>query len=403
MKDFCRSCHSRDVIETLALGPQPASNRFLVSPGELCDKHPLNFGYCQGCGLAQLLNPAPSASIRSPHIWLSYNEPESHLDHLVEILSTEFVSAHSAKIRGLTYKDDTTLERLKRLGFSNPERLDIVHDLCIRDPSAGLETIQSSLTSPTAQKIISEKGTADLLIVRHLLEHAHSPIELLRACQTLTAAGGVMVFEVPDARKMLTGGDHCFLWEEHIVYFTADTLRRFFEQAGLSDVEVRVYSYAMEDSLVAIVRNTTSETQEAHPAPEETSILLEFTDSFDARSRKVRNHLQALSAQGKSVAMFGAGHLSLKFINFYELAPYIQCVIDDNPHKQGLFMCGSGLPIVPSSCLETYQIDLCILGLNLESERKVCEAKADYIQRGGKFLSAFSASSKSIDSELSNA
>jgi hypothetical protein len=240
-------------------------------------------------------------------------------------------------------------------------------------------------------------------MVRHLLEHAHAPRRFLEACRALTAPDGIMIFEVPDARKMFKGGDHCFLWEEHIVYFTPHTLRAFFEQAGLTDVHVQIYEYAMEDSLVAIVKNTPHEPKIVSAELNETNMLRSFSEALNMRSAKIQGYLRSLQGWQKKIALFGAGHLSLKFINFYELAPYIDCVIDDNPHKQGLFMGGSGLPIVPSKVLESGQIDLCILGLNLESEQKVCAAKSDYLTRGGRFLSAFSSSTRSIDTELAHA
>jgi hypothetical protein len=403
MLDLCLSCNTGNVEVILALGPQPVSNRFLRVPTESLAKFPLEFGGCQQCGLAQLSKPVASSLIKPLHPWLAYNEPESHLDELVSSISHKFELATAARIRGVTYKDDTTLERLRHLGFSDIGRLNPRLDLWIQDPLAGLETIQGALTPPLAEHISATKGRSDLLIVRHLLEHAHAPRMFLEACRVLTAPGGIMIFEVPDARKMLKGGDHCFLWEEHIVYFTPRTLRSFFEHAGLTDIDVHVYEYAMEDSLVAVVKNTSYEPKRASAEFHEIEMLKAFAKNLSIRSSSIRSYLKALNEQGKKIAVFGAGHLSLKFINFYELAPYLNCVIDDNPHKQSLFMSGSELPIVPSKVLESNQIDLCILGLNLESEQKVCAAKHDYLAHGGKFLSAFSSSARSIDIELSHA
>jgi len=110
--------------------------------------------------------------------------------------------------------------------------------------------------------------------------------------------------------------------------------------------------------------------------------------------------LQKLQHEGKRVALFGAGHLAAKFINFYDLAPYLCGVIDDNANKLGRFMPGSKLPIISSSCLESEKIDLCLLTLNPESEQKVLKAKSAYLAGGGRFRSIFSASSNSIDLDI---
>jgi hypothetical protein len=43
--------------------------------------------------------------------------------------------------------------------------------------------------------------------------------------------------------------------------------------------------------------------------------------------------------------MFGADHLACTFVNLLGLKDVVRFVADDNPHKLGLFMPGSRLPI----------------------------------------------------------
>jgi len=92
------------------------------------------------------------------------------------------------------------------------------------------------------------------------------------------------------------------------------------------------------------------------------------------------------------VVLFGAGHLAAKFLNLLETSNYVDCVIDDNPNKQALVMPGSRLPIRGSSLLEQERIDLCLLSLSPESEKKVLSAKKTYLERGGEFRSIFALS-----------
>ena len=98
--------------------------------------------------------------------------------------------------------------------------------------------------------------------------------------------------------------------------------------------------------------------------------------------------------------MFGAGHLAAKFINFYDIAGYISGVIDDNPDKQGLYMPGSGVPIIGSDVLDKGEVDVCLHTLSPESEKKVRAAKSEYLEQGGHFRSIFSASNSSIDQDI---
>lgn len=400
MNAICLGCGSHAVKTVVDLGPQPPSNRFLVGADEKCETHPLQFGYCPDCGLAQLLNPMATDVVRSRHAWITYNEPEGHLDNLVGCLREMAGVTEHARIVGVTYKDDSTLARFGKLGVTHTYRLDQAADLDIAESLASLETIQAALTPARARNIASRIGQADIVLVRHILEHAHKPAELLEACQHLAKPGGLMVFEMPDCRKVLDGQDHCFLWEEHITYFTPETLKSFLECAGFPDTEIKVYPYPMEDSLVAIVRNQRATPKKPRALTGEMQRLERFGSSLAERGGRMRSHLQSLQAQGIQVALFGAGHLAAKFINFYGLASFLCGVIDDNPNKQKLFMPGSGLPIIDSRCLDEGKIGLCLLTLNPESEQKVLKAKASYLDHGGKFRSIFSASANSINLDL---
>jgi SAM-dependent methyltransferase len=401
MTDKCIGCGADTLNKIIKLAPQPPSNRYLESVEENCDTHPLEFGYCTSCGLAQLIDAMPPETVRAHFGWITYNEPEGHLDDLVTTLGEMTGASPFERIVGLTYKDDSTLSRFNRKGINSTYRLKQMEDLGIDDPLASLETIQGVLSKSIAQKIVERIDQADIVLVRHILEHAHQPRRLLDVCGNMAKPGGLLVFEVPDCRKILNGHDHCFLWEEHISYFTPQTLQAFFERSGFREMEIKIYPYPMEDSLIAIVRNIRFEPRKASlNVVDEISRLKDFAGTFFSRGFKIKSHLQTLQAQGKSIAVFGAGHLAAKFINFYNLASCLIGVIDDNPNKLGHFMPGSNLEIIGSSCLDSGNIDLCLLTLNPESEQKVLKAKEAYLSKGGKFRSIFSASDNSIDQDI---
>lgn len=397
----CIGCGADKVTEVLELDPQPPSNRYLSDRDEACETHRIALGVCTCCGLGQLIDPMPPDVVRSHFDWITYNEPEGHLDDLVQVLAGKVGLSGETRIVGVTYKDDSTLARFNRMGVGDTYRLKQSEDLAISNPLASLETIQDALSPDVAAKLSSRIGQADVLLVRHILEHAHDPRRLLEACRVLCRPGGVMVFEVPDCRKVLEGNDHCFLWEEHISYFTPATLRGFLESNGFADIDVRIYPYPMEDSLIAIVGNVRSgrRVSDTHVAGE-IARLKNFAGTFSSRGSRIRQYLQSLRKEGKRVALFGAGHLAAKFANFYDLSDSLVGIIDDNANKLGRYLPGSKLPIIGSDCLDKGEIDLCLLTLNPESEQKVRKARAGYLAKGGQFRSIFSASQNSIDQDI---
>jgi hypothetical protein len=356
-------------------------------------------GQCEQCGLLQLIEPMPPATAKSRLEWVTYNEPEGHLDELVERLRHLPGIGGQSRIVGLTYKDDSTLARFNRLGYGNTYRFQATADLALQDPCAGLESIQSALDLTTASRLADRHGMADLLLVRHVLEHAHAPAAFLDAVRALVKPGGYLLFEMPDCTKFFKACDYSFLWEEHITYFCKETLESFLGKAGREMQEVVVYPYPLEDSLIGIVKNNTPTGRE-QPAQGAPAALIEDGKVFSRRYSEIQARLQTLMdawrQAGKRIAIFGAGHLAAKFVNLYALGSMIDCVIDDNPHKQKLLMPGSRLPIHGSAALESRGIDICLLSLNPESEQKVLAKHQPFLERGGRFFSLFAMSPNAV-------
>src|SRR3990167_1661012 len=80
----CCVCCAESVKMVLNFGEQPISHRFLfdTSTDEL--SCPFKIGFCELCGLVQMIHPPTSDALKPSYHWIQYNEPEGHLDDLVE-------------------------------------------------------------------------------------------------------------------------------------------------------------------------------------------------------------------------------------------------------------------------------------------------------------------------------
>ena len=401
----CCICQSNKVKTLLDLGKQPVSNRFLKSIKTNEFKHQLTVGFCNSCGIIQLINPFPADELRPPYDWITYNEPEAHLDELSGILSKLPNLSKESKICGISFKDDTLLERMKKHGFSNVIRLDPKKDLDIEDGWTGVETVQNQLNIQRAKKFVEKNGKHDLIIVRHILEHTYNPIEFMKSISHMLKPDGYVMFEVPDCTKSLENYDYSSLWEEHTLYFTPETFKNCFSLNNFTVEKFRLFPYILENCLVAILK---SDKTVKNVIPDE-KILKKENDraiSFSEEFSKIKVQLQSFFSsyknEGKEIALFGAGHCANVFINIHEISDSIKCVIDDNIHKQGMFMPGSQLPIISSSALLEEDLKLSVLSLNPEIEKKVVEKNRTFIERGGDFLSIIPTSERSVYSKLSN-
>ena len=384
----CLGCAHDTVELVIDLGAQPPSNRFLRAIEEPVERHSLRVGQCRDCALLQLIVPMPVKLTRPRVGWLSYSEPEAHLDSVCERLWALPGMPRQPHVLGLSYKDDSTLARLARAG-AQTYRFDLAADWNVCEPHAQLETLQQAATPERAALLARQYGPADVLIARHILEHAHRPRAFVEAVLPLVKPGGYLVFEVPAGEKMIAAADHAMLWEEHVVYFTKATLERFFHAASLP-AELWQYAYVLEDSLLAIVRNVpASPSLDPTRADAELEAGKALEAQFGASRTAYHAQLGVWRAHGKRVALFGAGHLALKFVNFYGLSDLIDCVIDDNPNKQGTYLPGSCLPVVGSSILRDRAVDFCLMALNPDREAAIIAAHSPFTASGGTFYSIF--------------
>jgi hypothetical protein len=395
----CTICQSAMNLPWLDLGPQTLTNRFLTEPTSQEYTHPCALSICPACSTVQLASAVPLDEMRPRFDWISYNEPEQHLDDVVDVITRLPGVSTQSTIAGITYKDDSTLERLNRKGFANTWRADMNADLGLDSPRAGIESIQAALNPRTAERILARHGHADVVLLRHVLEHSERITDLLAAARALVRPGGYLMLEMPDARRALERLDYTTIWEEHLYYFTPTTLRRVLGHFAFDVCFLESYDFSLENSLVAIARPSS----QAYPmsvseqaSREECHRATRFIAEFPAARAALHKKLRQLRGERGTLALLGAGHLSAAYVNFYDLREVISFVVDDNPHKQGLLMPGSQLPILPASELLARNARVCLMSVRPEVEDAVIAKNSAFIKSGGILASVFPESRYSL-------
>lgn len=390
---FCRVCDSDNIKQILDVGLQPIGNRFVRFRGEKETLFPLRFNLCHDCGMIQLAELVPVEELKPRFDWITYNEPEDHLDTMVEMLiGLPGINADS-RFLGISFKDDTTLRRFEKKGFTRTNRVDPEADLGILDKGTGIETLQCRITPEWMRKVAISRGRADMVIGRHVLEHAYNLKVFLGGLKELVVPGGYVVIEVPDCSRAIEQCDYTTLWEEHVVYFSPSTFRRCLEEAGFLITKFVSYPYAFEDSLVCVAQmNEGAALSQKEDVSKDLADAQHFAKMFKGHGSKVRSYLENYRQNNGKVAMFGAGHLACVYINFFGLQKLVDFVVDDNSNKKGLFMPGSQLPIFNSQALLDEDIKLCLLTLNPMNEEKVVIRNNKFIEKGAEFASIFPAS-----------
>lgn len=397
---ICRLCGAPAVETLLDLGKQPVTSFYLRSRGEAFAEYPMALAYCHRCGLAQLREAFPYKELVPRYPWTGFREPERHLDAVVEKIAGLDGIGPDSIFAGISAKDDTTLVRLERRGFRRGWVLDPRDDLGADDRRSNVETIQALLVPEKAAQIVGKRGLADVVIARHILEHASDPRSFLDALPRLVREGGYIVIEVPDCARNFRLQDYTMLWEEHVLYFTARTLNHVMAVANCSSVDLEAYPYVFEDCLVQIGRKRGAgdggmATHAAAPTADEQEMVRRYARQFCSWTDATRSFLKERRDEG-GIALYGAGHLGAAFINFHGIGDLMDLVVDDQAEKQGLFMPKSGLPICGRAALEARRIPLCLFAFAPESEPAVATSNQWYLDDGGRFYSIFAASERSF-------
>lgn len=385
-------------------GLQPVSNRFLTSLSTIeAPSFPFQLNIKEDSGLVYMANPFPVQELKPRYNWLTCFEPEDHLDEMVQKIISLPGLNKDAVFGAYSFKDDTTLRRLEKLDYNKTWRLDPIIDLEITDPNAGVETYQIFLTVEKAREIAAQKGLADVLIVRHVVEHSHDLPEFIAAVRALTKPGGYIVWELPDCERAFRAGDCTTIWEEHTYYFTTYTFHNILMDAEFEVVHFESVPYPFENSIVAIVKAAQKKQEfntDEKAVSEQLALAENFAAAIEQRRIAIRLKLEHLKDKYGSIALFGAGHLSVAFLSLMKVVDLVDFVIDDNTNKKGMYMPIGNLAIKGSDSLYTENVKVCLLSLNPQNQPKVIANHKKFIDQGGIFASIFPGGDMDLNNEL---
>lgn len=214
----------------------------------------------------------------------------------------------------------------------------------------------------------SEVPRVDLVINRSVLESIADPVRFLKPIREAIgdASDTVVYFEVPNASWVFGQHKTWNVYYEHCSYFTVDLLPRLFAAAGFRTVACEP-CYDDDQHLRMEAKPSATPMESSASRTEE---LLDTMEAYrQSRERTIeewREHLEALRAQGKRVAIWGAGGRGITFLNTVcrnpsESREHIAFAVDINPARQGRFLPRTGQEIVAPSALRTHPVDVVII------------------------------------------
>jgi SAM-dependent methyltransferase len=396
----CRHCDFPLEHVFLDLGSAPATNAYLTE-SDLCKEEkifPLKLFVCAQCWLVQTEDFVRPEELFSSNYAYFSSTSQSWLDHAsyyVDQMCSRFKLDTRSHVIEIASNDGYLLKnfvalKIPCLGIEPTSKTaDAAENL-------GVPVLREFFDSKLATLLLNKNKQADLVLANNVYAHVPDINDFTIGLKKILKPNGVVTLEFPHLLRLLEENQFDTIYHEHFSYLSLHTVSLIFEKAGLKiwDVDkllthggsLRVYGcHSGDNKKISTLVNKVL-------ADEQKKGLMQIStyQGFQARTDQVKKdllrYLNELNFSGKRVAAYGAAAKGNTLLNYAgidsSLLPY---VCDAAPSKQGKYMPGSHIPILPPSKLREDKPDIIlILPWNLTAE--VISQNAYVHEWGGKFV-----------------
>jgi SAM-dependent methyltransferase len=397
----CRFCQA-PLQQTFAdLGMSPVSNAFLRTE-QLNRKeafYPLHAYVCGGCMLVQLEQfESPDAIFNDEYAYFS-SFSESWLKHArdyVDEMTRRFNFGSSSFVIEIASNDGYLLQYFFGKGIPV---LGVEPSANVADAARkkGVDTVVQFFGVDTAKDLAAQRGQADLLLGNNVLAHVPDLNDFVAGMKILLKPGGVITMEFPHLLRLIQENQFDTIYHEHFSYFSFLTAEKVFARHGLQifDVEslsthggsLRIFAKHSEHEGKAITNAVTALLKEERDRGLDQLVTYDkFAEKVKVTKRKFLQFLIRAKESGQSIVAYGAPAKGNTLLNYCGVGTdFIDYTVDRSPHKQGMFLPGTHIPILePGRIFETKPDYLLILPWNLKDE--IVEQMSGIRAWGGKFV-----------------
>ena len=398
----CRFCNQPLTTSLVNLGMSPLSNSYLKK--EFLNKaekfYPLHALVCGNCFLVQLeAFESPDAIFSDYAYFSSYSD--SWLKHAQEYATTMInrLSLNTTtSVIEIASNDGYLLQYFAQknipvLGIEPAANVAKVAE------AKGIPSLVKFFGIQTAKELVAQGKQADLLIGNNVLAHVPDINDFVQGLQILLKPNGIITMEFPHFLKLFENTLFDTIYHEHFSYLSLITVENIFAAHGLVIFDVdeipthggslRIYARQASNNNLKVSINVEKVRQLELNA--KLNIITSYKN-FESRVNKVKRDLLTFLINAKNdnkkVVAYGAPAKGNTLINFCGIrTDLIDYTVDRSPHKHGLYLPGSHIPICqPDQIRETKPDYVLILPWNIKDE--IVE-QMEYIRKwGAKFVVA---------------
>lgn len=398
-RNECKFCHSllKDIFADL--GKSPLANSYLKlddlqHPEPI---YPLRAFVCNYCFMVQSEEFKNPVTIFSDYAYFSsYSDTWlKHAQDYSNMIISRFSLDEHSQIIEIASNDGYLLQYFKQ---KNIPILGI-------EPAENIAKIAMEKKIPTiikffdvniANELAKEGKQADLLIGNNVLAHVSDINDFVEGLRILLKPEGIITIEFPHLLQLIKQNQFDTIYHEHASYLSLFTVQKIFSSHNLTIFDVdelsthggslRIYAKHAKNDVVISKSVDTILRKEKKFGLLNISTYTKFQKQVDRVKDDLCNFLLTERKNGKKIVGYGAPAKGNTLLNYCGISSgIIEYTVDRSPHKQGLYLPGTHIPImIPDRIRETRPDYLLILPWNIKDE---VMTQMSYIRNwGGKFI-----------------
>jgi SAM-dependent methyltransferase len=399
----CRHCGSELKLPLVDLGSAPPSNAYLTEQTLHAPEKwfPLRVLVCEHCWLVQTEDFAQANELFDAEYayfsgfsssWLAHSER-----YVADMVARFNLTADSHVVE-IAANDGYLLQYVKARNIPCTG-VEPTASTAAAAQAKGIPIVEDFFGVRLAKELAAQGRQADLTAANNVLAHVPDINDFVAGFAEVLKPQGVSTFEFPHLLKLVAENQFDTIYHEHFSYLSLTAVDRIFSANGLTVFDVEEHPTHGGSLRVFAQRSDTGQ----QPRSARVDELLQreaqagmlsasYYTGFQARTDQVKNDflgfLLEAKRQGKTVAAYGAAAKGNTLMNYAGIRPdLISFVVDRNPAKQGKYMPGSRIPILPPSALAASAPDyVLILPWNIAAEVK--QQNATLAAQGVIFVTA---------------
>lgn len=349
----CLACGSTDLVPTLSLGDQPLANNFQQHPGvrEEDAWYPLAVNRCLHCDHLQLTHAVDPKIIYTHYLYVSGTSGTylEYMDWYARFVREQF--AHwTTSVLDIGCNDGSQLNAFRQLGYKTYGV----------DPAENLYSISSANHQVTLgfwnQETADSFGDQrfDVITTQNAFAHITDPLSYLKLAKEKLAHSGRIFISTSQA-DMVVNGEFDTIYHEHISYYNAESMKALAERAGLHLIDVvktpihgtsYIFVLGQEPVNSQRINNILAMESRLHMG----STYRKWSEDVSQLLVDLKDQIDEYRHWGYTIVGYGAAAKGMTLINASNI--HLDCVIDDNPLKQGLYCPGTAIPVVDINWLD---------------------------------------------------